>query len=67
MFQIWQSVQVKNPAHPRGNKSGDPQLEANGDAGVVFSTDPANPNEVAVRFDLDQRVELVQVADLRTL
>ena len=55
-MEVWQSVKVKNDTHPRA-----------GEAGVVHAVDKAHPNEVAVRFDLDQQVQLVDVADLQGL
>lgn len=53
MFEVWQSVKVKNPEHAR-----------TGEAGIVFSVDPAHPDEVAVRFDTDLQVQLVLCVDL---
>lgn len=67
MFSIWQSVQVTNPNHPRGNKSGDPAQAAFGQAGTVQGINPADPAHVGVKFDTDGVTELVAVADLRAL
>ena len=53
MFEVWQSVKVTAEGHAR-----------QGEAGIVFAVDKAHPEEVAVRFDLDQQVQLVAVADL---
>lgn len=55
-MEVWQSVKVKNENHPR-----------HGEAGVVHATDKDHPDEVAVRFDADQQVQLVDVADLQAL
>lgn len=56
MFEVWTSVKVKNPEHPRA-----------GQAGVVHAVNPAKPEEVAVRFDDDGQVQLVATADLQVL
>lgn len=55
-FSVWNAVQVSNDQNPRA-----------GQAGTVFAVNPATPNEVAVRFDVDSVVVLVPVADLRAL
>lgn len=64
MFQVWNSVQVKNPNHARGSKSEDPAEKTKGQAGTVFAVDPANPLEVVVKFDRDGVTEAVLVEDL---
>lgn len=51
-MDVWQSVEVSNPDHPRFNQ-----------AGVVFGFDQ-DPDQVQVRFDLDLAVELLPRADL---
>lgn len=56
MMEVWQSVKVKNPDHSRA-----------GEAGTVHAVDPDQPGEVAVRFDLDRQIQLIEVADLETL
>lgn len=56
MFEVWNSVQVTNPDHPR-----------HGEAGIVHAVDSGHPEEVAVRFDTDLQVQLVAVADLKGL
>lgn len=56
MFAVWDSVRVKNAEHARA-----------GTAGVVHATNPADPEQVAVRFDVDLIVELVPVIDLERL
>lgn len=56
MFEVWQSVKVTAEQHAR-----------HGEAGIVFAVNPQQPDEVAVRFDLDQQVQLVAVADLVAL
>ena len=53
---VWQSVKVKTADHPR-----------EGQAGIVFSINPEDPDQVGVRFDADRIVELVAVADLVAL
>lgn len=53
---VWQSVKVKTADHPR-----------EGQAGIVFSTNEADPSQVGVRFDIDRVVELVNVSDLVAL
>lgn len=55
-MDIWQSVQVTNEDHPRFNT-----------AGTVQQRNPAAPDEVGVRFDADSVLEVVQVADLKSL
>ena len=52
-MQVWTSVKVKNEGHPRF-----------GQAGTVFATNPAHPDEVTVKFDVDGQTEAVQTADL---
>lgn len=56
MFSVWTPVIVNNPDHPR-----------HGQAGTVYATNPATPQEVAVRFDVDSIVVVVPVADLKAL
>ena len=56
MFSILQSVAVTNPEHPRFKE-----------AGAVWMIDVAAPDAVNVRFDTDNAVESVEVADLRSL
>lgn len=55
-MEVWNPVQVKNESHPRI-----------GQAGVVHAVDRDHPEEVAVRFDVDQQVQLVATADLKLL
>lgn len=54
-MNVWQSVQVKKPDHPRA-----------GEAGTVFAI-PADPLQVVVRFDVDLSLEAVDLADLVAL
>lgn len=56
MRQVLASVQPKNPDHPRA-----------GQAGVVWVIDPANTDEVGVKWDVDQVVTVEKIADLRQL
>lgn len=56
MFEVWTCVKVKNPEHARADQ-----------AGVVHAVNKDKPDEVAVRFDLDGRVQLVATADLEVL
>ena len=56
MFQIYASVEVSNPDHPR-----------HGQAGAVFSVNQDAAAAVDVRFDLDQVVEAIEVVDLKAL
>jgi hypothetical protein len=56
MFQIYASVKVSNPEHPRF-----------GQTGAVFSVNDDASADIAVRFDLDQVVDAVAVADLKAL
>lgn len=56
MFSILQSVAVTNKEHPRYKE-----------AGAVWVLNPAVPDAVAVRFDLDSKVEAVEVVDLKAL
>lgn len=65
-YAVWQSVQVKNPAHPRGSKSEDPKEQQKGEAGVVFAVDEKNDDAVVVEF-ADGKREAVLVEDLRSL
>lgn len=53
MYSIWQSVKVTNDQHPRV-----------GQAGTVHATNPHHPDEVVVKFDVDEQQEAVAVADL---
>lgn len=55
-MDVWKSVQVTADGHAR-----------NGEAGTVFAVNKKLPDEVAVRFDVDGVVEIVQVADLKAL
>lgn len=55
-FSVWNPVQVVNEEHPRF-----------GQAGTVFATNPATPDEVAVKFDVDSVVVVVPAADLKGL
>ncbi|WP_312129361.1 hypothetical protein [Diaphorobacter nitroreducens] len=55
-FSVWSPVQVTNEDHPRF-----------GQAGIVHAVNPAVPDEVAVRFDVDSQVVAVAVADLKGL
>ena len=55
-FSVWDCVKVTGEDHPRL-----------GQAGVVFATNPATPDEVAVKFDLDSVVVVVPAADLKPL
>lgn len=55
-FSIWQAVIVSNTEHPRA-----------GQAGTVQGINPATPEEVAVKFDLDNIMVVVPVADLKAL
>lgn len=55
-YPVFTSVQVKNPEHPRADQ-----------AGIVSGWDPAHPDQVAVRFDIDQAEQAVALADLRKL
>lgn len=56
MFPVWTSVKVINEQHARF-----------GAAGAVFATNPDHPDEVTVKFDLDEQREAVAVADLKAL
>lgn len=56
MLQIRTSVKVKNPDHPRA-----------GTAGQTWQTDPAKPDQIGVKFDIDDQVEFVDLADLQAL
>lgn len=55
----WSLVKVKNPEHPRANQAGTTTTR---DSIPDLADDHA-----AVRFDIDQAVEAVAVADLDTL
>lgn len=55
-YDVWTSVKVKNEEHPRA-----------GQAGTVYATSPDNPEETAVRFDVDSAVVVVASADLQVL
>lgn len=54
-FSVWNPVIVQGD-HPRA-----------GQAGVVHAINPATPDEVAVRFDLDSIVVVMDVSDLKAL
>ena len=57
MFDVWKAVQVANPENAR-----------NGEAGTVFAVNrEKHPDSVAVKFDSDNTVEVVPVADLKAL
>lgn len=56
MFGVWDSVKVVNAEHSRVTT-----------AGIVHAVNPADPEQVAVRFDSDLIVELVPVVDLERL
>ena len=57
MYQVWQSVKVKNPDHARADQ-----------AGSVFAVSPEqHPDEVVVKFDKDGMQESVAIADLQAL
>lgn len=61
-MQVWQCVKAKS-THPRGgNEKGE-----GGQAGVVNATDPAKPDEVVVRWDVDGVIEAVAVDQLTAL
>lgn len=53
MFGVWNSVKVISEDNPRENT-----------AGVVHAVNPADPEQVAVRFDSDLIIELVPVIDM---
>lgn len=53
MYGVWTSVKLKREGDAR-----------DGTAGVVQATNPADPEQVAVRWDADLLVELVPVAEL---
>ncbi len=55
-YPVFTSVQVKNPDHPRAEL-----------AGIVCGWDPAHPDQIAVRFDVDGAEQAVALADLRKL
>ena len=54
-MNVWTSVQVKDPDHPRV-----------GEAGIVYAIE-ADPQSVVVRFDLDMALESVRIAELQIL
>lgn len=56
MLNVWNQVKVKNPDHPRA-----------GTAGVVMAVNPGQPEESAVKFDLDGITEVMLNADLEVL
>lgn len=57
MFSVWTSVKVKTKGHER-----------EGQAGVVHETNQkTHPEEVVLRFDADQSLVSVAVADLVAL
>ncbi len=56
MFSVWTSVKVKTENHER-----------TGEAGTVHATNPAHPDEVAVKFDRDSEIVAVAVTDLQPL
>lgn len=55
-FSVWNAVLVVGEEHPR-----------KGHAGIVHAVNPAVPDEVAVKFDVDGHVVAVNVADLKAL
>lgn len=55
-FSVWNAVIVSGEEHPRA-----------GQAGVVHATNPAKPDEVAVKFDADSIVVVMPNADLKAL
>lgn len=55
-FSIWQPVKVITEGHPRF-----------GQAGTVQGINPATPDEVAVKFDLDSIMVVINVNDLQAL
>ncbi len=56
-MRVWQPVKVTNQDHPRF-----------GTAGYVFATNAeAFPDRVQVKFDLDNTVEDVLIADIQAL
>lgn len=55
MFPVWSQVQFKSEG-PR-----------EGQAGVVIKTRPETPDEVVVKWDLDQAADAVKVSDLKLL
>ena len=56
MFEVWNTVKVKNP-----------DLARDGQAGVVSSLDPADKTMVEVDFDVDRVREWFPVASLTLL
>lgn len=54
-FSVWNPVIVSGE-HPRA-----------GQAGVVHAINPATPDEVAVKFDLDSIVVVMDVSQLKAL
>lgn len=54
-FSVW------NPVIVQGDNT------RTGQAGVVFATNPAKPDEVAVKFDLDGIVVIIPNDNLKTL
>lgn len=54
-FSVWNPVIVQGE-HPR-----------TGQAGIVHGTNPATPDEVAVKFDLDGIVVVMHVDNLKAL
>jgi hypothetical protein len=61
-MNVWQSVKAK-PTHPRG---GDEKGQG-AQAGVVTACDPAKPEEVVVKWDVDGVTEAVAVDQLTAL
>lgn len=55
-FSVWTAVIVSGEEHPR-----------KGQAGVVHAINPSVLDEVAVKFDADSVVLVVNVADLKAL
>lgn len=55
-FSVWTAVVVIGEEHPR-----------KGQAGVVHAINPAVTDEVAVKFDLDSVVVVMNVNDLKAL
>lgn len=54
-FSVWNPVIVQGE-HPRA-----------GQAGVVHAVNPATPDEVAVKFDIDSIVVVMPVDNLKAL
>lgn len=55
-YSVWTPVMVIGEEHPR-----------KGQAGVVHALNPAVTDEVAVKFDSDSVVVVMNIADLKAL